>query len=28
MLASLIAKFVTFACNDRCRYMWSSCTFA
>jgi len=27
MLTLLIAKFMTFTCNSRCRFMWSRCTF-
>jgi len=27
MLPLLIAKFVTFTCNSRCRHSWSRCTF-
>jgi len=28
MLTLLIVKFVTFTCNNRCRYVYSRCTFA
>jgi len=27
MLALRVAKFMTFTCNSRYRYMWSRCTF-